>query len=455
MYTNSKNKKWFGILVVIFCCLLLAGPVKGGTAWLERQKLLASDGAAYDRFGLTVSISGDYAIVGAYNDDDMGTDSGSAYIFKRDGTNWVQQQKFNVSDGAAGDHLGRSISINGDYAIVGAFFGDGNELDSGSAYMFKRDGDNWVQQQKLTADDGAGWDFFGFSSSISGDYVIIGVYGDDDNGSQSGSAYIFKRDGTTWSQQQKLLVPDGVAWDDFGISVSISGDYAIIGARRDDDRGYNSGSAYIFNRDGESWNQQAKLTAADGTVGDYFGCFVSISGDYAVVGAEYGDGNEPNSGSAYIFNRNGTSWVQQQKLTDSDGAAEDYFGWSVSISGDKTIVGAALDDGNEPDSGSAYIFRRDGESWVQQQKLTAADGADGDLFGHYVSISGDLAIVGAFYGDGNVADSGSAYIFQAVECADWLTADLNSDCFVDFTDFSIFANQWLKCGDPCDPNCQL
>ena len=338
-------------------------------------KLAASDGAAYDYFGYSVSISGDYAIVGAYRDCDDGSNSGSAYIFYRSGTTWSQQAKLTASDGAAYDYFGYSVSISGDYAIVGAY-ADSNS--SGSVYIFYRSGTTWTQQDKLTASDGASYDCFGRSVSISGDYAIVGAHRDDDNGSDSGSAYIFYRSGTTWIQQDKLAASDGAESDYFGISVSISGDYAIVGAHRDDDNGSDSGSAYIFYRSGTTWIQQDKLTASDGAESDYFGIPVSISGDYAIVGAYKDDDNGSDSGSAYTFYRSGTTWTQQAKLTASDGAASDYFGQSVSISGDYAIVGANRDDDNGSNSGSAYIFYRSGTTWIQQDKLTASDGAESD-----------------------------------------------------------------------------
>ena len=240
--TQMADKKWFIVMAIVLGCFAFSPSQAGADTWLERQNLLSSDGAVNDQFGC-VSISGDYAIVGAPLDDDKGTDSGSAYIFKWDGTIWVEQQKLTASDGAAGDRFGWFISISGDYAIVGAFYGDSGK---GSAYIFKWDGTIWVEQQKLTASDGAAFDQFGCSVSISGDYAIVGAYYDDDKGTDSGSAYIFKWDGTSWVRQQKLTASDGAVNDIFGVSVSISGDYAIVGARLDDDKGDNSGSAYIF-----------------------------------------------------------------------------------------------------------------------------------------------------------------------------------------------------------------
>jgi hypothetical protein len=412
MLRNSK--KWFGVVAAIAVSLAVSGTARAGTAWLEKQKLLASDGAADDNFGYSVSISGDSAIVGALYDDDNGTDSGSAYIFKWNGTSWIQQAKLLASDGEAGDRFGRSVSISGDLAIAGAYGDDDNGYWSGSAYIFKWNGTSWIQQAKLLASDGAAYDEFGISVSISGDLAVVGAYRDDDNGSTSGSAYIFKWDGTNWSQRAKLLASDGAAYDEFGISVSISGNLAIVGAYGDDANGTDSGSAYIFKWDGTSWSQQAKLLASDGAADDFFGWSVSISGDLTIVGAFYDDANGTDSGSAYIFKWNGTNWVEQQKLLASDGAAGDLFGISVSISGDLAIVGAHNDNDNGSNSGSAYIFKWDGTNWVEQAKLLASDGADDDEFGISVSISGDLVIVGAHGNDDNGTDSGSAYIFELV-----------------------------------------
>ena len=411
----------------------------------QQDKLTASDGAANDRFGCSVSVSGDLAIVGAYLDDVNGTDSGSAYIFSPNDVNcsdWDQTAKLTASDGAASDYFGYSVSINGDYAIVGAFYDDDKGNESGSAYIFLRSGTSWSQQAKLTASDGAVGDWFGDSVSISGDYAIVGANGDDVNGSNSGSAYIFKRDDTTWSQQAKLTASDGNASDWFGDSVSICGDYTIVGAPTDDVNGMvDSGSAYVFLRSGTSWSQQQKLTASDGAASDFFGKSVSISGDYAIVGAHYDDDNGADSGSAYIFKRDGTTWSQQDKLTASaDGAAGDYFGWSVSVSGDYAIVGANGDDDKGSASGSAYILKRDGTSWSEQAKLTALDGAVVDYFGYSVSISGDYAVVGAYFDDDKGGESGSAYMFGKTLCP---SADLDDDCKVNFADFAIFADWWL------------
>ncbi len=385
----------------------------------ENYSITADDGAANDFFGQSVSISGDYAIVGAYLDDVGGNgNQGSAYIFHKSGNNWSQQAKITADDGADNDNFGKSVSISGDYAIVGAFFDKvAGKIDQGSAYIFHRSGANWTLQTKITASDGAAEDWFGASVSISGDYTIVGANGDDVGGNaDQGSVYIFHRSGATWTQLAKITASDGAAVDHFGTSISISGNYAIVGASGDDVGGNSGqGSAYIFHRSGANWTQQAKITASDGASEDLFGRSVSISGDYAIVGADYDDvGSNSNQGSAYIFHRSGVSWTQQAHFTAPDGTVNDYFGKSVSMWEDYAIVGAiGYDEGGNTEQGSAYIFHRSGSIWSQQTYITASDGAAHDHFGKSVSISGDYAIVGASdYGVGVNTQQGSAYIFK-------------------------------------------
>ena len=403
---SVKRKLHF---IFLFIYLVVSQPAY---AQVSEFKITASDGAAVDAFGYSVSISGDYAVVGAFLDDDSGSSSGSAYIFKRVGESWAQEAKLLPADGAASDKFGRSVSISGDYAVVGAFFDSDNGIASGSAYVFKRTGASWAQEAKLLPSDGAISDVFGISVSISGDYAVVGASGDDDNGSASGSAYVFKRSGTSWAQETKLLPSDAATGDFFGKSVSISGDYAVVGAQEDDDNGTNSGSAYVFKRAGASWAQETKLLPSDGATIDVFGISVSISGDYAVVGAHRDSDNGSFSGSAYVFKRTDVTWTQEAKLLPSDGAADDQFGISVSISGDYAVVGAQENDDNGSNSGSAYLFKRSDTIWTQEAKLLASDGAAADEFGRSVSISGDYAVVGAWRDNDNGTDAGSAYLYS-------------------------------------------
>jgi hypothetical protein len=376
-------------------------PLTVDPAFTQQAKLTASDGAAGDWFGYSVALSGDTALVGAFLDDDA---KGSAYVFVRSGTTWSQQAKLTASDGAALDCFGLSVTLSGDTALVGAFGDDGYK---GSAYVFVRSGTIWSQQAKLTASDGAAGDRFGYAVALSGDTALVGaVFDEVGTNTLQGSAYVFVRSGTIWSQQAKLTASDGAASDYFGSSVASSGDTALVGAHGDDSL---KGSAYVFVRSGTTWSQQAKLTASDGAASDYFGISVASSGDTALVGAYEDDSLK---GSAYVFVRSGTTWSQQAKLTAADGAANDYFGRSVALSGDTALVGAYGDDSLK---GSAYVFVRSGATWSQQAKLTAADGAASDYFGISVALSGDTALVGAYWDTvGANPNQGSAYVFVRV-----------------------------------------
>jgi hypothetical protein len=390
-----------------------------GATWTQQAQLTATGGAAGDQFGSSVAISGDTAIVGATGDDvGANNNQGSAYVFARSGTSWTQQAQLTATGGAAGDQFGRSVSVSGDSAIVGADTDDvGPNGNQGSAFVFARSGAAWNQQAQLVASDGAGADGFGKSVSISGDIAVVGAILDDVTGFvDQGSAWVFARVGNQWIGPDLTLVASGgLAGDQVGFSVAISGDTAIVGASADDvGANSNQGSALIFVRTGTTWTQQAQLFATGGAAGDQFGSSVAISGDTAIVGTPFDDvGANVDQGSAYIFTRTGTTWTQQAQVTATGGAAGESFGSVVAISGDTVMVGVARDDvGANLDQGSAFVFVRSGAAWTQQAQLVASDGAPGDYFGSSVAISGDTAIVGAYLDDvGAIVNQGSAYVF--------------------------------------------
>ena len=396
-------------LFEIFICMLMVAMVIPAasmtTNWTEKQKLLISEGTEGDLFGCSVSLTDDTALIGAYYDENL---SGSAYVFTRTGTTWTQQAKLLASNRSAGDSFGISVSLDNDTALIGSCF---DEYYVGNAYVFTRTGTAWTEQGKLRAKDANTNDNFGFSVSLSGDTALIGAKLDDDKGVSSGSAYVFTRNGTTWTQQAKLTSLDGAAGDQFGYSVSLDGDIALIGTHDDKNRN-KSGSVYVFIRNGTNWTQQAKLLASDATTNDYFGSSITLAGDTALIGACFDNDNGNYSGSAYVFIRTGTTWTQQAKLLASDGAQNDNFGFSVSLSGDNAIIGAPWDDDNADASGSAYLFTRTGTTWTQQTKLHAKDSGTQDSFGTSVSLNGDIILIGAQNDDDKEQDSGSAYVFM-------------------------------------------
>jgi hypothetical protein len=355
-------------------------------------KLTASDGAAYDYFGISVGISGNVAIVGASGDRDSGANSGSAYLF--DVPTGNQLAKLTASDAAEGDGFGHSVAISGNTAIIGAPGDDDFGRFSGSAYLF--DTTTGSQLAKLTASDAAAFNSFSRSVGISDNIAVVAASG---VGRSSGAAYLF--DVTTGNQLAKLT-PSDATEGDFGVSVAVSGNKAIVGAWLDNALGVQSGSAYLF--DVTTGNQLAKLTASDGAPFDEFGRSVAISGNIAIVGAFGDDDGGTESGSAYLFDV--TTGSQLAKLTASDAAAVDLFGVSVGISGNTAIVGTGDDAGGD-DVGAAYLF--DVTTGNQLAKLTVRAAADIDRVS--VGISGNAAIVGGPFDAHGGDEPGSAYLF--------------------------------------------
>jgi len=376
----------------------------------HQAKLLKPDGASNDRFGGATAIYQDTIVVGALGDDDKGAYSGSAHIFVGSGSRWLHDVKLLAPGGVAGDEFGSSVAIYGDTIVVGAPGDADSGVWSGSAHVFLRSGSRWLHDVKLLAPDGEAYDRFGFSVAIHEDTIVVGADEDDDNGNYSGSAYVFVRSGEKWSHQAKLLAPDGAAGDHFGGSAAIYGGTIVVGSGGDDN-GEDSGSAYVFLRSEEEWTHQTKLLAPDGAAQDQFGRTVAIYQDTIVVGADYDDDNGDNSGSAHVFVRSGEEWSHQVKLLAPDGAAYDWFGNSVALYEDTIVIGARYDDDTGNDSGSAHVFARSGEEWTHQAKLLAPDGSTNDFFGWTVAIFGDTIVVGAWRNDDNGENSGSAHVF--------------------------------------------
>ncbi len=408
----------------------------GANNWGEVKHLFAADGAAFDGFGQSVAVSGDTAVVGSYADDiGANANRGSAYIYERNNGgagNWGEIKKVTASDGALGDEFGAAVAIEANLLIVGAFTDDtGTNINQGSAYVFDRNtggANNWGEVKKLTASDGAGGDNFGISVDISGDAAIVGSHYDQiGSNDYQGSAYVFRQNSggsNNWGQVRKITHADGEAYDIFGRDVAISGNTSIVGVGFDDVAGgINQGSARVFVSGGDIWNQQALLAPLPepncGT-NDEYGTAVAISGDTAVIGAQADDvGINVNQGSAYILERNAggpNNWGVVKLLTASDGEANEFFGGSVAISGDKVIVGASNDTiGAETQRGSAYIYERNNggpDNWGEVKKLVALDGAEDDLFGNSVSISNNLVVVGAIFSGSGTLGNGAAYIFS-------------------------------------------
>ena len=403
----------------------------GGDNWGQVKKLTASDVEVEDRFGNSVAISGDTIVVGAYGDRlaEMNW-VGSAYVFARNhggSDSWGELTKLTASDPKEYDRFGFSVAIIGETIVAGSLFGLGPEGSSpGAAYVFERNqggADDWGQVSKVVPSSYRDADRFGFSVALNADHLVVGATRAAPSGtSVTGAAFVFHRSGDTWTEVAKPVAPDASSFDRFGV-VAMDGEVLVVGSPEDDHSAVgNAGSAYVFERNqggADDWGLVTKIFAADPTDGAKFGTSLAIAGDTIVVGCpEDNPGGISSAGSAYVFQRNQggmDTWGQVSKMTAADGAAGDLFGSVVGISGDTVVVGTPEDNHVEAEAGSAYIFARNqggADAWGQVAKLTAADAASDDNFGCSVSISGDAVVVGASHDDHSGQDqAGSAYIF--------------------------------------------
>jgi uncharacterized repeat protein (TIGR01451 family) len=382
--------------------------------WIQQAKLTSSDWTTGDYFGQSVAINGDTVVVGAYGDE---SNQGAAYVFVKPAGGWsnmVQTAKLTASDGQAGVDFGASVAISGNTVVVGAWFANASFNNQGAAYVFERPMGGWVtmtQTAKLTTGaDGFMYDNFGVSVAISGDTIVVGAPGYNATNVDQGAAFVFAKPPGGWvttsTPAARLTASDGAASDRLGMSVGISGDTIIAGASGDDS---SKGSAYVFVKPTGGWATtsafSAKLTASDGAANDYFGRSVAISGDTIAIGAPY---QNSRKGAAYVFVKPSGGWSnmsQTAKLTPSsdDPYPADQFGYSVSISGGTVVVGLYL---NTP--AIAYAFVKPAAGWTNMTETSKLIPSDGTTYGHSVAISGDTSVVGGGHPAGS---QDNVYVF--------------------------------------------
>lgn len=473
----------------------------------QQAYLKASNTSAGDQFGGSISVWGDTVVVGARFEDSGATgvngnqsdngalDSGAAYVFVRSGAVWIQEAYLKASNTDAGDQFGWSVSVSGDTLVVatpaedGAATGvNGNELDNsangaGAAYVFVRNGGTWSQQAYLKASNAEATDNFGSSTSVSGDTLVVGAFGEDSsatgvNGSEAdnsaggaGAAYVFVRNGTAWTQQAYIKASNTGANDFFASSVSVSGDTVVVGSPLEDgnatgvngtqnDGSSDAGAAYVFVRSATTWSQEAYVKASNTGGLDRFGSSVSVSTNTIVIGAldeasnatgvngNQSDDTADSAGAAYVFVRNGSTWSQQAYLKASNTETNDYFGSAVAVAGDTAVIGAVGEDSNATglngnqnnnslsSAGAAYVFARSGTTWTQRAYLKASNTGAVDVYGGSVSVDGDTIAVGAIreasnatgvnglQSDNSALNAGAVYVLVAY-------ADPTPYCFGD------------------------
>ncbi|GAB4513140.1 MAG: hypothetical protein OHK0046_13620 [Anaerolineae bacterium] len=448
---------------------LQALPIEVQAVIQQSGYLKASNAGAGDFFGISVALDGDTLAVGAYLEDGNGSspddnsalDAGTVYIFQRQGANWVQTAYLKASNAGAGDEFGKAVALDGNTLVVGAYGEDSNgsgpddnsALGAGAVYVFQRQGAAWVQTAYLKASNAAGGDNFGRSVVLDGDTLAVGALGEDSNGSSpddnstaaAGAVYIFQRQGAAWIQAAYLKASNAGANDLFSFPVALDGDTLAVGALGEDSNGSSSGdnsaadagAVYVFQRQGAAWVQTAYLKASNAGAGDQFGSAVALNGEKLVAGApfERSNGSSPNDnstdavGAVYVFQLQGTAWVQTAYLKASNAGVNDLFGYEVALNGNTLAVGAPFESGNgsSPSDNSAtaagaiYIFQQQG-GWGQTAYLKASNAESGDNFGSSIALDGDTLAVGAPGEDSNgssandnsTAAAGAVYIIDVL-----------------------------------------
>ncbi|QDU86516.1 hypothetical protein Pla163_36670 [Planctomycetes bacterium Pla163] len=400
--------------------LFLSGtfaPLAAAQIQSEDAKLLASDGSASDTFGRSVSVDGDFAVIGASADSHQGVQSGSAYVFQRQGDAWNQIAKLVPNDGSAGDSFGISVAISGNRIVVGANSDDDLGSSSGSAYVYTRQTNNsWAFERKLLPSDGVAFDLFGSAVAIEGDRVVVGSPNENQVGFATGAAYVFERtSGTNWTQRTKIAPSTLGASEQFGSAIAMSGDRIAFGVTRDDTAAKNAGAVYVYRRQSTtSWTQETKLTATNAMPSDYAGLSVDIDGERVVCGADRYDGGGIDSGAAFVFERQSNgAWIQTGTLMAQDGSTDDRLGQAVQIDGNQILAGAFGNSHAGSQSGAAYAFERNASGqWIQTVKLIASDAAPTDQFGRFAALDNGRALIASLYDDDQGTSSGSVYAVE-------------------------------------------
>ena len=443
---GNPIESWVGMIRFFLPIALFIMPLP---AWsqdvAESAQITASDGAIEDAFGTSLGISGDLMVVGASLDDDAcptnnSCFSGSAYVYRFDPVleTWVEQQKLTASDQAFRDQFGHASDVSGDFVVVSSRLDDDVGFSSGSVYVFRYDPgtDLWLEEQKLTASDGAAGDVFGNFGAlkIQDDVIAAGAPFKSDSGMSSGAAYVFRYNPTTltWEEEQKLTPSDPGEGKLFGATIELVGDTLVIGAPGEicpSNPSCYEGAVYLFRYDpvSGSWNEEFRLEASDGAVDDGFGSALSLNEDVLAIGANRDDDACPansscDSGSVYIFRFDSSAgiWQEEQKITAATTAEDDRFGYALSVSGDLILTSAIGANVTDTENGAAYLFEYNSntQTWVEYERFVASDSSEYWRIGTSLAIADDTAFVGAtqFSILSNSNDNGAIYLYPLGDC---------------------------------------
>jgi hypothetical protein len=401
----------------------MCGTVFAG--WEPLAELKAPDPCEDAQFGYSISIDNGTAAIGALG---RNNNQGAVYIYDINGlNNWNYVTTLLPPDLNDMDQFGYSVCINSNKLVVGTYTAE-------EVYVFNYNGTDWNNNPEILS-IAESQDYFGTVISMDNNTIVVGALGDN---YQTGAAYVFDYNGIEWSYKQELTDPCGAIDDDFGCSVAVDGNVIVVGAESDDAPSDREGSVCVFRYNGATWAFEQKLEDPNANTIAHIGCSVSVSGDTIVAGAyQYSYGGYTYAGAAYVYKWNGSSWDQNTILFDPNPESMDKFGTAVVTDGNTIIVGNRYHDGVGSNSGAAYLFEWNGDSWSEGQILENPSGAASDYFGCSVALDGDITLVGAKYDDSGESNAGTAFMFL------FLAADLNQDGIVNFKDFAILSNQWL------------
>ena len=358
---------------------------------------------SFSLFGESIAMDGLDMIVGSRWDNERASNAGAAFVFSRENGNlWEQVAKLTANDGRNSDYFGSDVGISGDWAVVGA---SGVNRRQGAAYVFQKNGNSWTQRAKFVPSGNSARSVFGSAVAIDGNFIAVGAPDHFRTGSvRTGAVYVYALNSGNWSQHSFVMPGDAGSVDYVGTSVALSGDLLAIGAPGDSQL---RGSVYIFRRNGSSWVQQQKLAPNGGSFGDGFGMSLSMDENWLAVGAPHDDESVANQGSVHIYRRNGSSFAFDRKVSAADPRVSSMFGFSLSVAGADLLVGAP---GDLRGAGSAYRFSRDGSgSWRQQVKLTPEEPNTRAAFGRTVALGASDVVVAATGGTGAQFQSGAVY----------------------------------------------
>ena len=397
--------------------LALSALASIGAAQCEQQKIEGTGLQDGDNFGNAVAVSGNWAIVGASHADDILVESGAAYVFERTASGWVERQRLKASDPATNAGFGHSLQIEGTTIAVGApgAYHQGIQY-VGAVYIFELSGGTWTQTWKLTPGDAAMNYACGYSVALSGSRLIAGAIGEWHMGLHTGAAYIFEKIAGTWTQLAKVIASDGDIGHNFGYSVALQGDLAVVGAVGVPQGTIgNVGAAYVFEKQGTQWPETQKLHPPNPSPTQYYAFSIGLTSDSILVGASNNHLGATAGGAVFIYQHPAAYWVQTQILMPADLATSDYFGTSLSVSGEHVVIGSYSAD-LAPAEGASYIFREVGSTWIQAGKCLASDLVYGDAMGH-AAIDGSTVLIPNPRYDGAcpgvvTCNSGSAYFFE-------------------------------------------